>query len=349
MDSLDHAVEMLAASESGAVPVLADGALCGLVSDREIAIGLTQPAPVCVGDVMTRSAPIVPASTLASEALTILAHTEFPAIPVATMDGRFIGTVSRSELLKAMFQRRRPKQVGGMATPLGVYLSDGNVRGGAGDWGLFLTGVFLFFGSLFAGIAAFGAAYAWHKYGLPQLISTDWIQAGASIVAFALWFRLSWIAGYHAAEHQTVHALERNDPLTPERVAMMPRPHPRCGTNIVVLFSLFCTLVWQLRIDPLVAGVFSLVVYKFLGQWVQQHITTRRATLGQLRSGIHAAEQLLERFQSGTAPARFPAVSRIWNMGFAQVAMGYYLIPMILFFLATRHVHFVGWLSRYLQ
>lgn len=342
-DSLDHAVDVIASSHSGAIPVLANGELCGLVSDREIAAGLVSPTPLRVGDVMTTAMPIAPEDMTVASGLSLLSQTQFPALPVAGHDGRFLGTVGRSELLQIMFHRRRPKQVGGMATPLGVYLTDGTIRGGASDWALFTTGIFLFVGSMVAGIAAAGIALAWAKYGLPRVVSVIWIQTAVSVLAFALWFRLSWVAGYHAAEHQTVHALERNEPLTPERVAAMPRPHPRCGTNIVVFFSLFSTLVWQLRIDPVAAGVSSLLVYKFLGQWVQQNVTTRPATTRQLKSGIHAAEQLLERFQSGAAPARFPGFSRLWNMGFVQVAMGYMIPWQIIFWVALR-LHFVGWL-----
>lgn len=347
-DSLDHAVEVLASSASGAVPVLAGGELCGLVSDREIAQGLVAETTMHVGDVMTRAVPIAPGGMPASEGLALLAQTDFPALPVAGHDGRFLGTVGRSELLKALFRRRKPKQVGGMATPLGVYLTDGNTRGGVGDWALFLTGIFIYIGSLTALVIAGIAAEAWNTRGLPRLVPPSWILTGGSVLVFALWFRLSWVAGYHAAEHQTVHALERNEPLIPARVAMMPRPHPRCGTNIMVLFSLFSTLVWQLRVDPMAAGVFSLVVYKFLGQWVQQNVTTRPATTKQLKSGIYAAEQLLERFQNGTPPTPFPAASRMWNMGLVQVATGY-MIPTLLIIWAAPHVHFVGWLTRYLQ
>jgi hypothetical protein len=345
---MGRAIELLDESSSGAVPVMDGGALCGLVSDREIARGLFTNPPACVGDVMTRAVPVAPANMPADQGLALLAETDFPALPIATPDGRFIGTVGRAELLRVLFRRRRPKQVGGMATPLGVYLSDGTFRGGAGDLGLMLTGLFLFTGSIVASAVSGGAAYEWRLVGLPGIIPTDWVTTGVFLLAFALWFRLSWVAGYHAAEHQTVHAIERNEPLTVERVALMPRPHPRCGTNLVVLFSMFSTLYGMLHVDPMVAGIFSLLVYRFLGQWVQQHITTRTATRRQIESGIRAGEELLKRFQNGAPPARFGLFSRIWKMGILQVAIGN-LIPMLILMWAASHVPFVGWLSRYLQ
>jgi uncharacterized protein YqhQ len=175
-----------------------------------------------------------------------------------------------------------------------------------------------------------------------------YVSAGVFLLAFALWFRLSWIAGFHAAEHQTVHAIERNEPLTPERVAMMPRPHPRCGTNLAVLFSMFGALVGILHVNEMVAGLFSLITYRFFGHWVQLHVTTRPATRRQIENGIRAGEQVLERFQSGVMPSRWGAFRRIWNMGLLQVAAGYFVAG-VLFWAIGRYVPFVGGLVRSLQ
>ena len=347
-DSLSHAVDLLGDSLSGAVPVLDGGSLCGLVSDREVARGVLMGPDAVVGDVMTRAVPIVPSEMPIQEGLALLAETDFPALPVATPDGRFLGTIGRTELLRHLYRRRRPKQVGGMATPLGVYLSDGTFRGGASDFALILTGLFLFIGSAVASVVAVGAAHLWSRYGLPGLLPPQWVSVGAWSVSFALWFRLSWVAGYHAAEHQTVHAIERNEPLTLERVAQMPRPHPRCGTNLVVLASVFVTMYAWLKVDPLVAGIISLVIYRFLGHWVQLHITTKPASRRQLESGIRAGEQLLERYEEGVSPARMSAFRRIWNMGILQVAIGN-IGPMLLLQSLSVYLPVVERLLRYLQ
>ena len=350
-DSLGRAVELLQSSPTGAVPVIEDGQLCGLISDREVALGLSLSPEAPVGSVMTRDVPVVYADLPAGEGLRLLAESPFPALPVVLADGHFLGTVGRSELLSALFHRRRPASVGGMATPLGVYLSDGSVRGGAGDFALALTGVFLFIGSMVSSALAMGAVHyalraGWHGF-LPHGY-LDYLSVGVFLVAFALWFRLSPVAGYHAAEHQTVHAIERNEPLTPEHVARMPRPHPRCGTNLAVLFSMFAALVGILHVDEVVAGLLSLITYRFFGYWVQLRITTRPATRKQIASGIRAGEQVLERYQHGVMPGRFRGLRRFWNMGLAQVAAGY-LVATIAFWALGRYVPFVGGLVRTLQ
>lgn len=350
-DSLGHAVELLQHSPTGAVAVVAQGSLMGLVSDREVAQGLTTSPDLPVSDVMLRDVPVAPANLPAREGLRLLAESPFPALPVALADGRFLGTVGRADLLAALFRRRRPASVGGMATPLGVYLSDGTVRGGTGDLGLALTGAFLFIGSMVSSGLAMAVTQSLIRSGWYRMFppgSATWLSVAVFLAAFALWFRLSPVAGYHAAEHQTVHAIERNEPLTYERVARMPRPHPRCGTNLAVLFAMFAALVGVWHVDEVLAGLLSLVTYRFFGYWVQLHITTRPATRGQIENGIRAGEQLLERFQRGVAPRRFGAWRRVWNMGLAQVAGGY-LACMAVFWVIGRYVPFVGGLVRTLQ
>jgi hypothetical protein len=347
-DSLGHAVELLHEAACGAVPVMDRNEVVGVVSGREIARGVDGGPSAPVSSVMIPPPSVAPGDLPASRALEAMEASDFPALAVVLPDGRFLGLVGRGELLAALYRRRRPATVGGMATPMGVFLSDGTHRGGVGDLALMLTGVFLFLGSLVAAALASGVERVAFQWKLYQVVPVSWIGSLVFFVAFALWFRLSWVAGYHAAEHQTVHAIERNEPLTVESVRRMPRPHPRCGTNLVVLMVLFTTMVGYLHIDALLAGIFCLVTYKFFGYWVQLHVTTRRATDEQLENGIRAGAEVLERFQAGARPARYPAFQRIWNMGIVQVALGD-LIPFYALTLLAPHVPFVGALVRSLQ
>ncbi len=51
---------------------------------------------------------------------------------------------------------------------------------------------------------------------------------------------------YHGAEHMTIHALEREDPLTLQNVRRYPTAHPRCGTEFLVVFIIVSILVFSL-------------------------------------------------------------------------------------------------------
>jgi uncharacterized protein YqhQ len=51
---------------------------------------------------------------------------------------------------------------------------------------------------------------------------------------------------YHGAEHKTIHALERGDPLTLDAVRRYPTAHPRCGTEFLVVVIILSILLFSL-------------------------------------------------------------------------------------------------------
>jgi uncharacterized protein YqhQ len=51
---------------------------------------------------------------------------------------------------------------------------------------------------------------------------------------------------YHGAEHMTIHALEREEPLDIEHIRRYPTAHPRCGTEFLVIFILLSILMFSL-------------------------------------------------------------------------------------------------------
>ena len=51
---------------------------------------------------------------------------------------------------------------------------------------------------------------------------------------------------YHGAEHMTIHALEREDPLDLEHVRQYPTAHQRCGTEFLVIFIILSILMFSL-------------------------------------------------------------------------------------------------------
>ncbi|MEX2546535.1 MAG: DUF1385 domain-containing protein [Chloroflexota bacterium] len=51
---------------------------------------------------------------------------------------------------------------------------------------------------------------------------------------------------YHGAEHMTIHALEREDPLDIEHIRQYPTAHQRCGTEFLVIFIILSILMFSL-------------------------------------------------------------------------------------------------------
>lgn len=215
----------------------------------------------------------------------------------------------------------RPARVGGFATPFGVFLTTGSFRGGAGDGALMATG---------AGFAACNfliIILADHLSSISGVTLAPAVHDVAALLGFFLLVRLSPIAGYHAAEHQTVHAIEQRLPLTLACVRHQPRAHPRCGTNllafllvlqaVVVMFAGLA--VWDLPLVLTLALGVAVPTHRGLGFIVQQLVTTKPAETRQLKSAVAAAEELLTAWQAGGRVTRW---QRLWRTGLLQVFLG---------------------------
>jgi hypothetical protein len=243
--------------------------------------------------------------------------------------------------LSAAMRALRPPLIGGMATPFGVYLTDGTRRAGVGDLALVSTGIFLGLIQVLGSWLGYRASVS--VMALLGRLAPEWssrflgtlptmphpvLYATLSLLLFALLFRLSWVTGYHAAEHQVVHAIEQGDDLRPEVVVAKPRVHPRCGTNLMAGFGIF--MILERWAGPL-AFVAALVSWRFFGSLLQQYVTTRPARGRELESGIFAGRQLLERYQGGIGTYA-SGWRRVWNMGLLQVALGFTIIWTALYF-----------------
>jgi uncharacterized protein YqhQ len=125
---------------------------------------------------------------------------------------------------------------------------------------------------------------------------------------------------YHGAEHMTIHALERGDPLTVEHVRRYPTAHQRCGTEFLVVFiilsififsllagqSLVVAIVGRIALIPVIAAVAYEILrfgarhrhrwwirWLFLpGIWLQS-ITTRQPDDGMLEVAIASMREAL--------------------------------------------------------
>ena len=268
--------------------------------------------------------------------------------------------VSRADLLRDLHRPLLPPQIGGMATPLGVYLTTGSVSGGVGTIGLAATG-FLTFSLHIAGIVSLKmvvhtlflcAPVIPHVLmRLPRPLAQtvpEALFALTQTTLFLAMLRQTPLAGYHAAEHQVVHAIERGEPLLPDVVRTMPRVHPRCSTNLVagvLLFYLIGTALagWLTDGTSYLVGAFAAFLWwRPLGSFLQQYATTRPASDKQIESGIRAAKDLFAALdtpitQAGVLPMPAYRVrfTRIWQAGFLQIFIGSGIAIALLWLLGT--------------
>ena len=345
-DTIGKAAELLRMSGLPELPVVSAWHVLGKVTEDSVlrALNTTDPTAVAekpVEEIISRQVVCVnPYMTLAQVAGVMSDH-GLAVTPVIDENGRYIGVAARSDVTSALSLMIRPPMVAGIATPIGVYLTTGNLRAGAGDLGLFLSGVALMLMYFAAVGAIYGAALLLDKTGAfapwslwAILHSTpipipNWmdgvkmVMLGATVPIFLALLRILPISGYHAAEHQVVHAIENGEPLTAANVSAMPRVHPRCGTNIVAGVALFF-LVRQVLSDEVALLVFVFVLvlaWRSVGAYFQQYITTKPPSAKQLESGIRAGESLIEKYREHPG-YRVTGWRRIWNTGMPQVMLG---------------------------
>lgn len=147
-----------------------------------------------------------------------------------------------------------------------------------------------------------------------------------SFVMFLTILRLTPLAAHHAAEHMTVHAIEHYGVYGwEEHVALMPRAHPRCGSNLLAgILPVLLVAMPLLNVSPPLAVVVAVLGWTQryrIGFRVQNLFTTKPPTPRQLARGIDAGRRLLAQWLR--APhRRLPLAHVLWFRGVPQLVAG---------------------------
>ncbi len=237
-----------------------------------------------------------------------------------------------------------PPRISGTAMPHGVFLSTGTTSTGSA-LSLFITGFSIVSLGLLSLVPTYVIAWTVDAIVDPRGLSLVGVllgvggpadplrQAGARIainlltfLVFLVLMRLSPLAAHHAAEHMTVHAIERYGLWGwEERVADMPRAHLRCGSNLLAgVLPTLLLAVPLLPVAPLVALPVAfggwLLRYR-IGYVLQNTFTTRVPTPVQLGRGIESGQRLILAWLSNPAPP-LGLAQRMWRRGVPQLVAG---------------------------
>lgn len=288
-----------------------------------------------------------------SQAWAVFEEWNWAYIPIVDVTGKYTGhCASRKRLQDLLSGQARPVRIGGLATPLGVYMTSGLYSSGAGWPGLIATG------ALF-GVAAHLLDY-WIALVYSALVAVFpvvhhlneamhlTLETGLALCSFMALIRLVPISGLHAAEHMTINAIENDLPLLPPYVRSQPREHARCGTNLMVLLGglelvgLFLYASWH-DLNPLGRALYvSLGLFLVLknwqkaGLWLQRNFTTKDPTDAQLESGIKAGQELLATYRANPHP--YPS---LWRR-----ILGSGMIHMIIAFIFSAWA--LGWILEFI-
>lgn len=365
-DTVRRAAGLIRASDGSSVVVLQNGSIAGMVGEDAIAAFLASSGDPDsareerIGPLVQSSPVFLNSAVTLKESAGVFASAGTDVLPVIGEFGSYHGVLYRRDVVAALTNNLRPSTTAGMATPLGVYLTTGSHRAGAGSLGLFLSGASLMIMVVLAALIVTGLQHAfWKLTGIPVNIYAQspplmvaysnydlvtYISMGLQVLVLLLLLRLSPMSGYHAAEHMTVHAIESGETLDPGHVRSMPRVHPRCGTNLLAIAGV--VLVIATRMGSQFAILLGLIViiigWRALGGWMQYFFTTKNPSEKQLANGVAAGNELLEKYRD--APnLHSQGFERIWNMGFLQSALGMMSVA-ILGALLKQYAH-IAWLS----
>lgn len=346
-DSLSLAARRMRENGGGILALIRDGRYAGAITERSLAEALAKGMEPL--DPAVRAQDVadlrIASYITGAEALRLFSELEVPALVVVDERGHVMGVLSPSDLYPRTMVPPRPPMIGGMATPFGVYLTTGVVRAGASDLALVTTGMLLCCILLVTAVIATQAA----NWAAARGMSEDVASTLATVLQFGLFgavMRFLPIAKIHAAEHKTIHAIERGEELNLEVVRRMPRVHPRCGTNFAVGAAIFLTIattplisIPEIRVT--IALLATLIFWRPLGAVVQHYITTAPPKDKHLRMGIRSGEELLAKFAD--AHVVMPTLGqRIYASGLLHVALGSAIISGVAYLVARAlHIDFV--------
>lgn len=320
------------------------GKIVGIVSEYDLAQILPEWSfeeesyrfDIKVADIMTRDVRVEKQNTNIKDTLPGMHKMHTRVIPIVNEYGIYTGQcITRQALVRFLTGMVKPRSIGGLATPIGIYMTDGKHQAGAGNPGLILSGFALGAIIVFIQIVT---GFIFSGKHIPELLIII-----TQLILFILILRATPLVKYHAAEHQTIHAIEKGLPLTPETVRMQPRPHKRCGTNIMVLlFGIQFVLLLSFQFTKMPLIQFMIIVFGFLfvlsnwkqvGMWLQEFFTTRRASPAQIENGIKVGEEILKKHKEDVSPKSPGFLLKLWNMGLLQILASFLFVMWIFNFI----------------
>lgn len=333
------------------------GHITGIVSEYDLASIIPEKniikddycRNVKVSDIMSKEVMTERKHADISELSDKIQKTHTRVIPVVDGDNLYSGnSVTRSAIISYLIGRIKPQSLGGLATPLGVYITDGKHQAGAGNLGLFLTGIAI--GSLIVFIEQlFKSGYTYFNIDSSDTSVFPLIFI-MQILLFLLILKFTPLAKIHAAEHQTINAAEKGLPLTLETVKTQPREHKRCGTNIMVLllgiqFVIILFVSFIKNFDPFLQFIFLFWSFIFVfsnrkkwGIWLQKHFTTNSAPDKYILNGIAAGEEILRKHKEDFNPKPASFFRRLWCSAIIQIIAGFIFVQIFFDFI----IKFIG-------
>lgn len=319
------------------LPVINDkGVVTGIVSEFDLAKVVknlsvsnnSYQANINVGQIMTKNVWCEEQGTNVFELFDQIDKMHIRVIPIVDEQGVYTGQcITRTFLINYLTRKIKPRTIAGMATPLGVYLTDGIHQAGAKDWGLIASGVVF-------------ATFIFILQFVLLGFENSFFALLAELSIFLSVFRLSPLSKIHASEHMVINAIEKGLPLSVKTVQMQSRVHKRCGTNLIVfllgillIFYFINTIVPKIWIVRFVISFFLFMgllnYWKEVGYKLQEFFTTATPSEEQIENAIKAGKELLKLHKDDPSAKQPDFFSRLYTSGIIQIALSFILFTNI--------------------
>lgn len=101
-ESLADAAQMMKSDDVGSIPIVEEGRLVGIVTDRDIAIRAVaegvDPNAVTIADIASRELVTVDPDQDLDEALALMARHQVRRLPVVEEDGQLVGILAQADV-----------------------------------------------------------------------------------------------------------------------------------------------------------------------------------------------------------------------------------------------------------
>ena len=108
--SLTDAARMMKSEDAGAIPVVEDGRLVGIVTDRDIVVRAVaegiDPSMLLISDVVTRPVIAVMPGQDLEEALALMAQYQVRRLPVVEEDDEVVGILAQADIALNVKEKR---------------------------------------------------------------------------------------------------------------------------------------------------------------------------------------------------------------------------------------------------
>jgi len=103
-DDVKHTLDLLKKNRIRQVPVVKDGKLVGIVTDRDLRAAVLRQAPTTAGDVMSSSPITISEDATLEGAAKMIRDCKFNALPVLSRRGELVGIITVTDVLDGLLK-----------------------------------------------------------------------------------------------------------------------------------------------------------------------------------------------------------------------------------------------------